>query len=50
MPQRLLRGQAKITELGKKEGLTDFAWLTREEIEARIPKDMWEAIEPALSP
>lgn len=43
---RVIRGQARPN---KKEGLVDFAWLTKEEIKDKVTKDYWEAVEPMLS-
>lgn len=43
---RVIRGQAKPN---KKEGLVDFAWLTKEEIKEKVSADYWSAIEPILS-
>lgn len=38
-----------ISEMGKKEGIIDFAWLTKEEIEAKVSRELWEALEPITS-
>ncbi|SCV72220.1 BQ2448_4914 [Microbotryum intermedium] len=46
LPMRIIRGQA---EPNKKEGLVDFAWLTKEEIREKVSTGYWEAVEPMLS-
>ncbi|KAK4053914.1 glycosylphosphatidylinositol anchor biosynthesis [Microbotryomycetes sp. JL221] len=46
LPMRVIRGQAKPNA---KEGLVDFAWLTKEEIKAKVSADYWEAVSPMLS-
>ncbi|SGY20589.1 BQ5605_C016g08101 [Microbotryum silenes-dioicae] len=46
LPMRIVRGQAVPN---KKEGLVDFAWLTKEEIREKVSQGYWEAVEPMLS-
>jgi large subunit ribosomal protein L46 len=46
MPMRVVRGQAVPNQ---KEGLIDFAWLTKEEIKEKVSEDYWKAVEPMLS-
>ncbi|GAA6001954.1 mitochondrial 54S ribosomal protein mL46 MRPL17 [Rhodotorula paludigena] len=46
MPMRVIRGQAVPSQ---KEGIVDFAWLTKEEVQKRVSPDYWQAIEPMLS-
>ncbi|GAA5935813.1 mitochondrial 54S ribosomal protein mL46 MRPL17 [Sporobolomyces koalae] len=46
MPMRVVRGQAVPNQ---KEGLVDFAWLTKEEIKEKVDASYWEAVEPMLS-
>ena len=41
LPARLLRGQAQITAQGKKEGIVEFAWCSKEEVKERIPGNCW---------
>lgn len=43
---RVIRGQAKPN---KKEGLVDFAWLTKEEVREKVTPEYWQAVEPMLS-
>jgi large subunit ribosomal protein L46 len=44
-PFIVLRGQARPNE---KEGIVDFAWLTKEEIEKRVDEQYWAAVRPML--
>lgn len=46
MPARYMRGNA---EPNKEEGLVDFAWCTREEMQERVDAAYFAAVEPALS-
>ncbi|GAA5978558.1 hypothetical protein JCM5350_003140 [Sporobolomyces pararoseus] len=46
MPMRVVRGQAVPNQ---KEGLIDFAWLTKEEIKEKVDEKYWQAVEPMLS-
>ncbi|BGP44080.1 hypothetical protein JCM10450v2_008297 [Rhodotorula kratochvilovae] len=46
MPMRMVRGQAVPNQ---KEGLVDFAWLTKEEVKDKVSAEYWAAVEPALS-
>ncbi|GAA5898057.1 mitochondrial 54S ribosomal protein mL46 MRPL17 [Sporobolomyces salmoneus] len=46
MPMRVVRGQAVPNQ---KEGLIDFAWLTKEEIKEKVDEKYWQAVEPLLS-
>ncbi|KAK4701876.1 large subunit ribosomal protein L46, partial [Phenoliferia sp. Uapishka_3] len=46
LPMRVIRGQAVPN---KKEGLVDFAWLTKEEVKEKVSEDYWSAVEPILS-
>ncbi|GAA5844112.1 hypothetical protein JCM5353_001092 [Sporobolomyces roseus] len=46
MPMRVVRGQAVPNQ---KEGLVDYAWLTKEEIKEKVSEDYWNAVEPMLS-
>jgi len=49
MPARVLRG---TPEPNKSEGLEDYAWCTREEIQEKVggdTSDLWKAVEGALS-
>lgn len=32
------------------EGLLEYAWLTREEVQERVEGDLWRAVEGVLSP
>jgi hypothetical protein len=41
IPFRILRGQAKLTDLAAKEQIAEFAWLTREEVRERVDKRYW---------
>jgi len=43
---RVVRGQAVPNQ---KEGLIDYAWLTKEEIKEKVSEDYWIAVEPMLS-
>ena len=43
---RIIRGQAVPN---KTEGLIDHAWLTKEEIESKVGKDYFKAVEGMLS-
>ncbi|EGG07111.1 uncharacterized protein MELLADRAFT_62878 [Melampsora larici-populina 98AG31] len=49
MPKRILRGQPKITEVGKSEGIIQFAWLTKDEIQNRVSQELWSGLNPILS-
>ncbi|GAA5868010.1 hypothetical protein JCM3774_001566 [Rhodotorula dairenensis] len=46
MPMRMIRGQAVPNE---KEGIVDFAWLTKEEVKDKVSEEYWQAVEPILS-
>lgn len=46
MPMRMIRGQAVPNQ---KEGIVDFAWLTKEEIKDKVSDEYWQAVEPILS-
>lgn len=46
LPMRMIRGQAKPNQ---KEGLVDYAWLTKEEIKDKVSSEYWTAVEPMLS-
>lgn len=46
MPMRMIRGQAVPNQ---KEGIVDFAWLTKEEIKDKVSEEYWQAVEPILS-
>ncbi|GAA5988574.1 hypothetical protein JCM10908_003626 [Rhodotorula pacifica] len=46
MPMRMIRGQAVPNQ---KEGIVDFAWLTKEEIKDKVSSEYWQAVEPILS-
>jgi len=46
MPMRVVRGQAVPNQ---KEGLIDYAWLTKEEIKEKVSEDYWTAVEAMLS-
>ncbi|GAA6064629.1 hypothetical protein JCM10212_000598 [Sporobolomyces blumeae] len=46
MPMRVVRGQAVPNQ---KEGLVDYAWLTKEEVKDKVSKEYWDAVEPILS-
>ncbi|KAH9816958.1 hypothetical protein DFH28DRAFT_927139 [Melampsora americana] len=49
MPSRILRGKPKITEIGKSEGIIQFAWLTKDEIQDRVSHQLWSALDPIIS-
>ncbi|KAG0147608.1 hypothetical protein CROQUDRAFT_715021 [Cronartium quercuum f. sp. fusiforme G11] len=49
MPQRILRGRPQISEMGKQEGIIDFAWLAQDEIEGRVSEELWDALRPITS-
>ncbi|GAA6021485.1 hypothetical protein JCM8202_006391 [Rhodotorula sphaerocarpa] len=46
MPMRMIRGQAVPNQ---KEGIVDFAWLTKEEVKDKVSSEYWQAVEPILS-
>ncbi|POY72819.1 NUDIX hydrolase [Rhodotorula taiwanensis] len=46
MPMRMIRGQAVPNQ---KEGIVDFAWLTKEEVKDKVSAEYWQAVEPILS-
>ncbi|GAA5937814.1 hypothetical protein JCM1841_004066 [Sporobolomyces salmonicolor] len=46
MPMRVVRGQAVPNQ---KEGLVDYAWLTKEEVKDKVSPEYWAAVEPMLS-
>lgn len=46
MPMRMIRGQAVPNA---KEGIVDFAWLTKEEVKDKVASEYWDAVAPALS-
>jgi hypothetical protein len=47
MPARVMRGKA---EPNKEEGLVDYAWCTREEVQEKIQDEgFWSAVKPVLS-
>lgn len=46
LPMRIIRGQAVPN---KGEGLVDFAWLTKEEVQEKVSSEYWDAVEPMLS-
>lgn len=47
MPARILRGQP---EPNKEEGLTDFAWCTKEEVKEKVGnEEYYRSVERALS-
>ena len=39
---RIMTGQADLT--GNKHGLTDFKWLTREELQEVLPEDYYHSV------
>lgn len=47
MPMRLIRGQASPVKSSKK--ITDFAWLTKDEIKEKVDPKYWESVEGMLS-
>ncbi|GAA6024791.1 hypothetical protein JCM10207_005587 [Rhodosporidiobolus poonsookiae] len=47
MPLRILRGQAVPN---KKEGIVDFAWLTKEEVRERVDPKYWAEVEGLMTP
>ncbi|KPV72839.1 uncharacterized protein RHOBADRAFT_55515 [Rhodotorula graminis WP1] len=46
MPMRIVRGQPVPNA---KEGIVDFAWLTKEEVKDKVSTEYWDAVAPALS-
>ncbi|GAA6030717.1 hypothetical protein JCM8097_006286 [Rhodosporidiobolus ruineniae] len=46
MPMRMIRGQAVPNQ---KEGIVDFAWLTKEEVKDKVDPKYWSEVEPLLS-
>lgn len=42
IPARALRGQAKLSEAASQEGIKEFAWCTREEVQERVDPEYWE--------
>ncbi|GAA5889789.1 hypothetical protein JCM6882_004324 [Rhodosporidiobolus microsporus] len=46
MPMRMIRGQAVPNQ---KEGIVDFAWLTKEEVKEKVDAAYWAEVEPLLS-
>lgn len=47
MKARIMAGQADLKE--NKLGLSDFKWLTREEIEKEVRKDYWRSVKNMLA-
>jgi large subunit ribosomal protein L46 len=45
MKAHILAGQAKPQELG----ISDFAWLTKQEIESRVSREYWDQTKDMLS-
>ncbi|KAK4230875.1 39S mitochondrial ribosomal protein L46-domain-containing protein [Podospora fimiseda] len=43
---RIMAGQADLTD--NKHGLTDFKWLTKNELKETLSKDMWDAVKNML--
>ncbi|BGP20988.1 hypothetical protein JCM10213_000184 [Rhodosporidiobolus nylandii] len=46
LPARIVRGQVVPN---KKEGIVDFAWLTKEEVRDKVDQKYWESVEGMLS-
>ncbi|GAA5838115.1 hypothetical protein JCM11251_004711 [Rhodosporidiobolus azoricus] len=46
MPMRMIRGQCVPNQ---KEGIVDFAWLTKEEVKDKVDAAYWKEVEPLLS-
>ncbi|GAA5852871.1 hypothetical protein JCM9279_006209 [Rhodotorula babjevae] len=46
MPMRIVRGQPVPNA---KEGIVDYAWLTKEEVKDKVSSEYWDAVAPALS-
>ncbi|GAA5858029.1 hypothetical protein JCM8547_006670 [Rhodosporidiobolus lusitaniae] len=46
MPMRIIRGQCVSNQ---KEGIVDFAWLTKEEVKDKVDPKYWDEVEGILS-
>jgi len=46
MPMRIVRGQPVPNA---KDGIVDYAWLTKEEVKDKVSTEYWDAVAPALS-
>jgi len=46
MPMRIVRGQPVPNA---KDGIVDYAWLTKEEVKDKVSSAYWDAVAPALS-
>ncbi|GAA5989591.1 hypothetical protein JCM11641_002757 [Rhodosporidiobolus odoratus] len=49
LPHRILRGQVHLGPAQKKEGIVDFAWLTKEEVKDKVDPAYWDKVEGMMS-